>query len=237
MRPGLGASKARFFYLRRVFVKSAIIFDLDGTLLDTLDDLRDALNHALTTHSYPVRTLDETRRFVGNGIRNLVSRGVPAGTAEAEIDAVFATFKPYYQAHCLDKTKPYEGILELLGRLKEEHYPIAVVSNKADSAVQTLCQRFFPGLVDFAVGERENVRRKPAPDSVLAALDALGVTQTEAVYVGDSEVDIETARNGGLPCISVTWGFRAEDVLENAGADTFAHTPEELWELLHKAAV
>lgn len=218
-------------------MKTAIIFDLDGTLLDTLDDLRDALNHALTAHSYPTRTLDETRRFVGNGIRNLVSRGVPAGTSDAEIDAVFETFKPYYQAHCLDKTKPYDGIMELLTRLKRDGYPIAVVSNKADSAVQTLCGRFFPGLVDFAVGERQNVRRKPAPDSVLAALDALKVTKSQAVYVGDSEVDIQTARNAGLPCISVTWGFRTEKTLLEAGAERFAHTPEELWELLQKAAV
>ncbi len=218
-------------------MKNAIIFDLDGTLLDTLDDLRDALNHALAAHGHPARTLDETRRFVGNGIRNLVARGVPAGTPEAEADAVFATFQPYYQAHCLDKTKPYEGILELLTRLKQDGHPIAVVSNKADSAVQTLCDRFFPGLVDFAVGERQNVRRKPAPDSVLAALDALDVPQTQAVYVGDSEVDIQTAHNAGLPCISVTWGFRTEETLLAAGAATFAHSPQELWELLHKAAV
>ncbi len=218
-------------------MKNAMIFDLDGTLLDTLEDLKDALNHALTAHGYPGRTLDETRRFVGNGIRNLVARGVPAGTAEDDIDAVFEIFKPYYQAHCLDKTKPYEGILALLERLKEERYPVAVVSNKADGAVQTLCERFFPGLVDFAVGERENVRRKPAPDSVFAALEALKVTKSQAVYVGDSEVDLETARNAGLPCVSVTWGFRTEDVLADAGAERFAHTPEELWELLHKTAV
>ncbi len=218
-------------------MKNAIIFDLDGTLLDTLDDLRDALNHALTAHSYPPRTLDETRRFVGNGIRNLVSRGVPAGTDDAAVDAVFETFKPYYQAHCLDKTKPYEGILELLKRLKQDGYPIAVVSNKADGAVQTLCERFFPGLTDFAVGERPNVRRKPAPDSVLAVLDALKVSQAQAVYVGDSEVDIETARNAGLPCISVTWGFRTEETLREAGAVRLAHTPQALWELLQETAV
>ncbi len=218
-------------------MKNAIIFDLDGTLLDTRDDLRDALNHSLAAHSYPTRTLDEARRFVGNGIRNLVSRGVPAGTAEADIDAVFETFKPYYQAHCLDKTKPYEGILELLVRLKQTGYPTAVVSNKADAAVQTLCDRFFPGLVDFAVGERQNVRRKPAPDSVLAALDALKVSREQAVYVGDSEVDIQTARNAGLPCISVTWGFRTEKTLLEAGAERLVHTPRELWELLQEAVV
>ncbi len=218
-------------------MKNAIIFDLDGTLLDTLDDLRDALNHALAAHAYPTRTLDETRRFVGNGIRNLVARGVPAGTAEADIDAVFATFKPYYQAHCLDKTRPYEGILELLERLKQTGYPTAVVSNKADAAVQTLCDRFFPGVVDFAVGERQNVRRKPAPDSVFAALDALKVSREQAVYVGDSEVDIQTAHNAGLPCISVAWGFRTEKTLLEAGAERLARTPPELWELLQEETV
>lgn len=207
------------------------IFDLDGTILDTLEDLADALNHALTEFGYPTRTLPEVRRFVGNGIRNLIRRGAPAGTQEAEIDRLHAVFTAHYNAHCADKTRPYAGIPELLTALRDRGIRTAVVSNKPDGAVKPLCARYFPGLFDAAVGERTGVARKPAPDSVNAVLAELGFDRSEAVYIGDSEVDIATAWNAGMACFSVDWGFRPREELLANGAKLIASTPQALLEL------
>lgn len=212
--------------------KKLVVFDMDGTILDTLDDLRDSMNAALTAFDYPVRTKEEIRRFVGNGIRKLVERAVPEHTDEFIIEKVFQTFRAYYQLHCVDKTKPYTGILDLMRQLKQEGYLIAVVSNKADDAVQNLCKNFFPSMVDCAIGERAGIPKKPSPDMVHLALNTLGVHPEKAVYVGDSEVDVETAINSQLDCIAVTWGFRDRELLRTRGATVFADTPREIFDLL-----
>lgn len=204
------------------------IFDLDGTILNTLEDLADAANYALRDHGYPERTIEEVRRFVGNGIRRLIERAVPEGATAEEIDGVHNTFSVYYQQHCADKTRPYEGILQLLERLRAAGCLTAVVSNKADAAVQPLCQHYYKGLFDYAVGERAGIRRKPAPDSVREVLHRLRVDAADAVYIGDSEVDIRTAANAGLDSIIVTWGFRERPYLESQGARRFVDRPEEI---------
>ena len=208
------------------------LFDLDGTLLDTLRDLYEAVNHALACEGMPPRTPEEVRAFVGNGIRRLIERAVPAGTDAAAADRVQAAFSGYYAAHCTDHTAPYPGVPEALGRLREAGVRVAIVSNKTDPAVQTLCAAMFGGLYELAVGEREGLRRKPAPDMPEYALAALGAAKTEAVYIGDSDVDLETAKNAGLPLISVLWGFRDRAFLEARGADRFAETPAALTEML-----
>ena len=199
---------------------TGILFDLDGTLLDTLEDLKDGVNYALRTLGYPERSLEEVRRFVGNGARRLMELAVPEGTDGEE---AFAVFKPYYDAHCQIKTKPYDGIPEALEYLKEK-YPIAIVSNKPDSAVKALCADYFPGI--YALGEASGCPRKPAPDMVFKAMEAIGVDTS--VYVGDSEVDVLTAKNAGVPCLSVLWGFRDREELENT------HFCEETSELVDK---
>ena len=206
------------------------IFDLDGTLLDTLGDLAASVNHALRTHGLPEHSIDDVRRFVGNGVRKLMERAVPDGAANPLFDETFATFRQYYMAHSLDTTRPYEGIPETLEALKARGCHLAVVSNKMMAATQELCYHFFPDTIEVAIGEDEaaGIRRKPAPDTVFAALKALGVGKEDAVYVGDSDVDIQTARNAGIPCISVLWGFRDRDFLLQNGAETFISTPSEL---------
>lgn len=206
----------------------AAIFDMDGTLLNTLDDLAASTNAALAAHGMPLRTTDEVRRFVGNGIPNLIRRAVPAGTDEATQRAVFDTFCAHYAVHDADATAPYPGIIGLLEHLRAQGVLCAVVSNKGDFAVQALVEHYFDGLFGFAVGEREGIRRKPAPDTVFAALEALGVEPGEAVYVGDSEVDVATAQASGLDCIAVTWGFRSVECLLEAGATTLVSTADEL---------
>ncbi len=206
------------------------IFDLDGTLLDTLGDLAASVNHALRTHGLPEHSIDDVRRFVGNGVRKLMERAVPDGAGNPLFDETFATFRQYYMAHSLDTTRPYEGIPETLEALKARGCHLAVVSNKMMAATQELCRHFFPDTIEVAIGEDEaaGIRRKPAPDTVFAALKALGVGKENAVYVGDSDVDIQTARNAGIPCISVLWGFRDRDFLLQNGAETFISTPSEL---------
>ena len=206
------------------------IFDLDGTLLDTLGDLAAAVNYALWTHNMPEHSIDDVRRFVGNGVRKLMERAVPDGEANPDFEAAFATFREYYMHHSLDTTKPYTGIPEALKALKSKGCRLAVVSNKMMAATQELCRYFFPDTIEVAIGENEaaGIRKKPAPDTVIAALKALGVGQEGAVYVGDSDVDIETARNSGLPCISVLWGFRDREFLLHHGATTFISSPSEL---------
>ena len=206
------------------------IFDLDGTLLDTLGDLAASVNFALRTHGMPEHSLDDVRRFVGNGVRKLMERAVPDGADNPLFDEAFATFRQHYMAHSLDTTRPYEGIPETLEALKASGCHLAVVSNKMMAATQALCSHFFPDTIEVAIGEHEaeGIRKKPAPDTVVAALKALGVGKEGAVYVGDSEVDIQTARNSGLPCISVLWGFRHRDFLQQNGAETFISAPSEL---------
>ena len=204
------------------------VFDLDGTLLDTLEDLYLATNHALTRHGLPCRSRDEVRLFVGNGVEMLIRRAVPAGTDEETTLAVLADFKTAYAAICEDHTKPYDGILDMLRALRERGIRVAVVSNKFDAATKKLCKKYFGDLVKVAIGERAGVRKKPAPDTVYEALRELGATLDSAVYIGDSDVDIQTARNCGMPCISVTWGLRDKDFLIENGAKALVDTPESL---------
>jgi len=208
----------------------AVIFDLDGTLLNTLEDLMDSVNFALRRYGMPERTLDEIRTFVGNGVRKLVERSVPAETENTE--EVLAVFSEYYKLHCEDKTAPYEGITELLKKLSENGIKAAVVSNKMDGAVKQLCRRYFGDLIVAAAGNIDGRPTKPAPDSVFAVMEEIGAKAEETVYVGDSDVDVMTARNSGLDCIAVTWGFRDRDVLEKAGADKIIDDVESLKKLI-----
>ena len=204
------------------------IFDMDGTILNTLEDLTDCMNYILRMYRMPERSIEEVRRFVGNGIRRLIERAVVAGTNQELIDRMFSDFAEYYKDHSAIKTRPYEGIQETIEKLRSMGYRTAVVSNKADFAVQDLCQDFFPGLFDMAVGEREGMRRKPYPDSVWLVLDTLGVKAEDAVYIGDSEVDLETADNSNIDIVPVTWGFRDKEFLVKQGAKGCVDTPEEL---------
>ena len=210
----------------------SVIFDLDGTLLDTLEDLADSMNYALSAHNMKVRTLDEIRAFVGNGMLNLAKKAVPEGTDEKTVNEVLATFKAHYADHSQDKTKPYDGIIPLLSSLKERGIPTAVVSNKGDYAVQLLMPKYFGDLIDVAIGELEGVARKPEPDTVHLAMKRMGVKNP--VYVGDSEVDVLTAKNAGIDGIFVTWGFRSKNELTEAGASecSIANTASELEERL-----
>lgn len=208
--------------------KNTVIFDLDGTLLDTLQDLADATNYALRKQGMPERTIEEVRQFVGNGVRLLMIRAIPGGEENPLFEETFALFKSYYGEHCNDHTKPYEGIMELLATLREKGYAVAIVSNKIDFAVKELSKLYFQGIVPVAIGEKEGIRRKPAPDTVFEALKELGRTKEEAVYVGDSDVDIETAQNAGMPCISVLWGFRDKAFLKAHGASHYAEKAEEI---------
>ena len=208
--------------------KTGIIFDLDGTLLDTLTDLKNSLNDALARNGLPQRTTDEVRRFVGNGIATLVRRAVPDGTEDRKYDAVLRDIRQIYAVRCRDTTAPYAGIAELLHDLKQKGYRLAVVSNKPDAQVKKLCADYFGDCFSAAIGQREGVPLKPAADPLLAAMDTLGTDRDSTVYVGDSDVDILTAQNAGIPCISVLWGFRDEDFLIANGAQYFAHTPAEM---------
>lgn len=205
------------------------IFDLDGTLLNTLCDLATSVNYALRTHGMPERTIDEIRSFVGNGVRLLMERAIPQGTANPCFEEAFGTFRQYYMEHSLDTTSPYPGITEVIHTLKERGCRLAVVSNKFYAATQELVRHFFPD-IEVAIGEHEaeGIRKKPSPDTVFEALRQLGVRAEGAVYVGDSDVDIQTAHNSGLPCISVLWGFRNREFLLAHGATTFISHPEEL---------
>lgn len=205
------------------------IFDLDGTLLDTLQDLADSVNYALRQYQMPGHSTDDIRRFVGNGVRLLMERAVPQGAENPRFEVVFDCFRQYYMQHSLDTTRPYDGILETIHELKARGCRMAVVSNKMMAATQELVRHFFPE-IEVAIGEHEaaGIRKKPAPDTVYEALRQLGVTKDEAVYVGDSDVDFNTARNAGLPCISVLWGFRDRAFLEAHGATTFVSHPQEL---------
>lgn len=204
------------------------IFDLDGTLLDTLHDLATCLNHALQAYGLPTRSEAEVRTFLGNGVRALVALAVDGGEEHPQFEELFATFKQYYMEHGMDTTRPYPGVVDMLRRLQVEGKHVAIVSNKFYAAAKELCQHFFGQFVSVAIGEREGIRKKPAPDSVEEAFRQLGVGKTNAVYVGDSEVDLQTAFNCNLPCISVLWGFRERDFLVERGATVFISHPSEL---------
>lgn len=204
------------------------IFDLDGTLLSTLADLAASTNYALRTHHMPERSLNEVRRFVGNGVKKLMERAIPDGLNNPLFEETFATFRQHYMQHNLDTTQPYPGIMQLLEQLKAEGKNIAVVSNKFYAATRELCRHFFGDLVPVAIGEREDIRKKPAPDTVIEALRELGVDKEGAVYIGDSDVDIMTAKNSGMPCVSVLWGFRDKEFLLEHGATTLILKPEEM---------
>lgn len=213
-----------------------VIFDLDGTILDTLDDLADSVNVALESFGFPKRSREEIRSFVGNGIRRLMERAVPKGTTSSVTNLVYGAFQEYYKEHCAEKTKAYPGILKLLERLQKIGCQLAVVSNKADFAVQELCKTYFNGVFDVVVGEREGILRKPAPDSVFEVLRRLGWERKDAVYIGDSEVDIETACNAGVDGIIVEWGFRKREFLKEKGAKRIVSAPEEIFEIIGKDA-
>ena len=204
------------------------IFDLDGTLLNTLGDLAASTNYALRQYGMPEHTIDDVRRFVGNGVGKLRERAIPEGLANPQYEDVLATFRKHYMLHSLDTTAPYPGIESLLHSLRSHGCNVAVVSNKFYNATVELCRHFFADTVEVAIGERENIRRKPAPDTVFEAMRQLGVSGEDTVYVGDSDVDVATARNSGIPCISVLWGFRDRDFLIEHGATTFVNTPEDI---------
>lgn len=211
-----------------------IIFDMDGTLLDSLTDLQNTLNYCFREEGFPERTYNEVRSFVGNGLRTLIERAVPQGTKKEKIDQILEVFKPHYMAHCMDFTAPYEGVVEMLACLKEAGYKMAIVSNKADEALKHLSEHFFGDYIDVAVGERPGMNKKPEPDLVYLAMEEIGATKENSVYIGDSEVDYQTAVNSGLKCISVLWGFRDEDLLRSYGAKCFAKTPSDVVKMLEE---
>ena len=212
----------------------AIIFDLDGTLLNTLDDLTTSVNAAMKAAGLKNRTREEVRQFVGNGFMKLIERCVPDGQENPQFKKAYGTFRMHYAAHCREKTAPYDGIIQLLGRLRAQGVPVAVVSNKFDAAVKKLCDAYFPGLIPVVIGERDGVRPKPAPDTVLSALKQLHMTPEKAIYIGDSEVDIETAKNAGTEQISVCWGFKDRAFLEEHGAKRIVENTDELYQTLEK---
>lgn len=205
------------------------IFDLDGTLLDSLTDLAISCNYALRINNMPERTIDEVRCFVGNGVKKLMERAIPNGLQNPAFEKTYADFRKHYLVHNLDNTKPYPGIIPLLKRLHSEGKNIAVVSNKFYAATQDLVKHFFGEYITVAIGERENIRKKPAPDTVFEALRQLNASPAGAVYIGDSDVDVMTARNCNIPCISVLWGFRTKEFLIKNGATTFVTAPDEIF--------
>ena len=207
---------------------NTVLFDLDGTLLDTLQDLTNSTNAAMEKMGFAPHTLDEVRRFVGNGIGNLIARSIPGGKENPRFAGTLEAFKEHYAKHCLDETRAYPGIMELLDILQKRGIRMGIISNKADFAVKSLCEKFFGQQIPVAVGEREGVRRKPAPDAVLAAMEELGSRPEGTLYVGDSDVDIDTARNAGIACVSCTWGFRDQTFLKEHGAENLIHQPQEL---------
>ena len=206
----------------------AVLFDMDGTVLDTLDDLADSVNRSLREFGLPEVSRFQVGQSLGNGAKYLIRHCLPEGSDEALCEQVLSFYKPWYDAHCLIKTKPYDGILQLMETLRADGVSQAIISNKPDSAVQELAEAFFPGLMDVVIGESPAVKRKPSPDTVLAAASQMGLMASDCVYIGDTEVDLETARNAGMDCIPVSWGFRTEEQLLAAGAEEIIRSPEEL---------
>ncbi|MGN1116187.1 MAG: HAD family hydrolase [Candidatus Ornithomonoglobus sp.] len=207
---------------------STIIFDLDGTLLNTLEDLAASVNYAMRECGFPERSIDEVRRFVGNGVRVLIRRAAPEGITDEQYWDAYHNFEKHYAAHNRDKTAPYDGITELLKELKSRGYSLSIVSNKIDFAVKALREEFFNGVIDVAVGDCEDTLNKPAPDMVHKAMRQLGAELSDCIYVGDTDVDIETAQNSGMPCICVSWGFRSREELVGCGAEMIADKPSDI---------
>lgn len=208
----------------------SVIFDMDGTLLDTLGDLAGAVNATMREFGFPERTLEEVRTFVGNGVKVLIDRSLPDGVDACTAESALLFYKVYYSKHNRIKTGVYPGVIELLEKLKKDNVPCAIVSNKVDSAVKDLAEVFFPGLCAAAIGEKSGIARKPAPDSVFEAMKIMGVENP--VYVGDSEVDVATAKNAGIDGIFVTWGFRDRELLSSVGGEIIVDTAQELYEKL-----
>ena len=211
-----------------------IIFDLDGTLLNSLNDLHACFNHAIASFGYPKRTLNEIKSFVGNGIKKAIERALPNPIEDSDLNKIVDYFRIYYKDHMLEYTKPYDGIIPMLKELKQKGYKIAVVSNKYDDAVKNLVKNYFGEYIDIAVGEGYGIRRKPEIDGVIEAINELNSNLKKAIYIGDSEVDIKTAKNAGIHCISVTWGYRDKDFLMSEGAEYFANLPKEIIEIIEK---
>lgn len=209
-----------------------VLFDLDGTLTDTLTDLTNSVNYALKEFGFPERSLEEIRSFVGNGVRKLIYRSVPENTGDEISEKCLDAFKAYYKDHSCVETKPYDGIVPMLEELKKRNIKTAVVTNKMHEAAADIVKLFFDGLIDFTVGQIDGVAQKPAPDGIFLALEKLGVSKENAIYVGDSEVDCVTAHNAGIPCIGVTWGFRDREVLLNHGAEYIIENAEEIFDII-----
>ena len=214
--------------------KDTIIFDLDGTLLNTLEDLYISFNYAIESFGYPKRTINEIKSFVGNGIKKAIERALPKAIQEDELNKIIGVFKTYYTNNMYVKTKAYDGILPLLEELKDKGFQLAVVSNKYDSAVKNLCKEYFDGYIDIAIGEGNGIEKKPDPKGVLKSIKELNSTKEKSIYIGDSEVDIQTAQNAGIPCISVLWGFKDKEFLTNNGAKIFAEKPKDIIEIIEK---
>ena len=210
----------------------AVLFDMDGTVMNTIEDLNDSVNFTLRHFRMPEIRLADTMRFVGNGARRLIEQAVPAGTGGETLEKVLEYYVNYYKAHCMIKTAPYEGITELMKRLQEAGLRQVIISNKPDPATREIAERFFGGLTEFAIGERPGLRRKPWPDMVDASVKRLALKKQDCVFVGDSEVDCITAKNAELDCISVLWGFRDRQTLAEAGASVFAESPAELGDII-----
>ena len=213
-------------------MKKTVLFDLDGTLLDTLGDLAAGVNHVLSFFSFPQRTREEIRSFIGNGVPTLLRRALPAGADEDTVSRAISDFTAYYLAHMCDSTVPYPGIPELLAALKRNGVNIGIVSNKKNAATCLICEKLLGGLYDYAHGAANEEERKPKPDMVYAAMAHFGTSESETVYVGDSNVDIETAANAGIACVSVTWGYRDGDALEKARATVLASDASRLLTIL-----
>jgi phosphoglycolate phosphatase len=209
-----------------------VIFDLDGTLLNTLEDLTDSVNYALALYGFPCRRMDEVRSFIGNGVGNLMGLSISGGFDNPQYEKCLVDFRNHYSENLQNKTGPYKGIMELLEQLSKEKYKLAIVSNKFDKGVKGLNQVYFGEYIKVAIGESESVAKKPAPDTVLKALEELGSTSDKAIYVGDSEVDAKTAKNSGIMFVGVTWGFRDREVLEQEGAEYIIDSPQELLEII-----
>ena len=213
---------------------NTVIFDLDGTLLNTLGDLHASFNYALKTCGYQERTFEEVRSFVGNGIKKAFERALGENSDNGALDELVEVFKGYYIRHMTEITSPYEGIIDLLKKLQEKNYALAIVSNKYDAAVKELCKNYFNEYINVAIGESEKIRKKPSSDGIIKALGELGKGLNDVIYIGDSEVDIQTAINANIPCISVLWGFKNKDFLEQNGGCLFAKTPLDIIKIIEE---
>ena len=218
--------------MENLLTNKTVIFDLDGTLLYTLEDLKDSVNFALSKFNYPQKNLEEIKNFVGNGVKVLMELSIPQGKNNENFDECLAIFKTHYAQNMYNKTKPYDGIIEMLENLQNLGFKTAVVSNKFDLATKELCKKYFAEKIEIAIGESENIRKKPAPDSIFKVMEILNSNKNSTYFVGDSEVDIQTAQNANLKCISVTWGYKNEEFLLKNGAKFLANSPQEILKII-----